>query len=144
LLFAMVLNHSRNQHALAETELFDHRPGDEGIGPLTIEIGRRVAEKAVAVGVHLEDARSGGQRQIVAVGAVELAALILVLGPPTLAAAVLTAPLALTAAAGAMAIALVASAALASALAATVVILPSAESTAGPLLLTHARENPKS
>ena len=95
--------------------------------------------------MHLEDARASRQRQIVAVGAVELAALILELRAPPLAAAVLTAPLALAlAAAATVTIALIAAAALASALAATVVVLPSAESTAGPLLLTHARENPKS
>src|SRR5690606_22460829 len=120
-------------------ELFDHRPRDEGIGPFAIEIGRRVAEEAVAVGVHLQDARAGSERQIVAVGSVELAALILILGPTALAAAVLAAALALAAA---VAISLIA-APLASALVAAVV-LPSAESTAGPLLLTHARENPKS
>jgi hypothetical protein len=136
-----VLNHPGNEHAFAEAELFDHRPRDEGIGPFTIEIGRRIAEEPVAVGVHLENARASRQRQIVAVGAVEFAALVLILGPPALLTAAVLAPLALTAA---VAIALVAAPLASASALAAIIVLSSAISTARPLLLTHARENPKS
>ena len=57
----------RDQHAFAEAELFDHRAGHEGIGPLAGEIGCRIAEEAVTVGVHFEHARAGDERQRLAV-----------------------------------------------------------------------------
>ena len=59
----MVLHHAADQHAFAEAELLDHRAGHEGIGPLAGEVGGRVAEEAVAVGVHFEHARAGYQRE---------------------------------------------------------------------------------
>ena len=89
LLLAVVLHHAADQHAFAEAELLDHRAGHEGIGPLAVEVGRRVAEEAVAVGVHFQHARAGGQRQQVAVvlRLVLAAALVLAVGAPALLAA---------------------------------------------------------
>ena len=63
----MALHHAADQHALAEAELLDHRAGHEGIGPLAREIGCRVAEEAVAVGVHFQHAGAGHERQRLAV-----------------------------------------------------------------------------
>ena len=64
---AMALHHAGDEHALAEAELLDHRAGHEGIGPLAGEVGCRVAEEAVAVGVHFEHAGAGHERQRLAV-----------------------------------------------------------------------------
>ena len=67
LLLAMLLHHAVDQHAFAQAELLDHRAGHEGIGPLAGVVGRRVAEEAVAVGVHFEHAGAGLERQRLAV-----------------------------------------------------------------------------
>ena len=58
LLLAAVLDHAVDQHAFAEAELLDHRAGHERIGSLAGEVGRGVAEEAVAVGVHFQHAQA--------------------------------------------------------------------------------------
>ena len=53
---AVPLNHAGEQDAFPQTELLDHRAGHERVGPLAREIVPRIAEEAVAVGVHFQDA----------------------------------------------------------------------------------------
>ena len=68
------------QHAFAEAELLDHRAGHERIGSLAGEVGRRVAEEAVAVGVHFEHARAGDERQRFAVVRIFVFEIVLAIG----------------------------------------------------------------
>ena len=56
---AMALNHAGDQDAFAKLELLDHGAGNERVGSLAGEVGARVTEEAVAVGVHFEDAGAG-------------------------------------------------------------------------------------
>ena len=64
---AMPLDHAAEQQAFAEAELLDHRARHERVGPLAGEIGGRIAEEAVAVGVHFQHAGTGDEGQCVAV-----------------------------------------------------------------------------
>ena len=61
---AVLLHQPVDQHAFAEAELFDHRAGDERVGPFPLVVGFGVAEEAVAVGMQFQDAgsRLGGDR----------------------------------------------------------------------------------
>jgi hypothetical protein len=57
----MALDHAMEQQPFAKLVLFDHRPWDEGIGSFACEIGGRVAEETVPVGVHFEHPGSGDE-----------------------------------------------------------------------------------
>ena len=56
LLPAAGLHHAADRHALAEAVLVDHAAGHEGVGQFARVVVLRVAEEAVAVGVHFEHA----------------------------------------------------------------------------------------
>ncbi len=64
---AVSLDHAADENPLAEPELLDHRARHEGVRAFAREVGGRVAEKAVAVGVHLEHAGAGDEREGLAV-----------------------------------------------------------------------------
>ncbi len=64
---AMTLDHAGDKDTFAEAELFDHCAGHKGIGAFACEVGLRVAEKAVTVGVHFEHAGAGYERQVISV-----------------------------------------------------------------------------
>src|SRR5205814_645229 len=64
---AMALDQAADEDALAEAELLDHRAGHEGVGSLAREVGLRIAQKAVPVGMHFEHARSAHERQRLAI-----------------------------------------------------------------------------
>jgi hypothetical protein len=59
----MTLNRAADQHSFTQAKFFNHRARYERIGALAGEIRGRVAEKAVSIGVHLEDARSSDEGQ---------------------------------------------------------------------------------
>jgi hypothetical protein len=63
----MSLDRALEQVPLTETEFLDHRAGHKGIGAFAGEIAGRIAQEAVAVGVHLQDARARHERQRLAI-----------------------------------------------------------------------------
>ena len=67
LLLAARLDHAVDEHALAQAELVDHAAGHERIGHLAEVVGVRIAEEAVAVGVHFQHAAAGLDRARLAV-----------------------------------------------------------------------------
>ena len=73
-----------NVHAFAQAVFFDHAAGHERIGHLSHVIVSRIAEEAVAVGVHFQDAAAGFDRSGLAVfGRFELPVVaVVVLGNP--------------------------------------------------------------
>src|SRR3989304_2347577 len=64
---AMALDHAVEHHALTKAKFLDHRAGHKRIGPLAGEGGGAFRENAVSVGVHLQHAGAGDQRQRFAV-----------------------------------------------------------------------------
>src|SRR5204863_2062547 len=59
------LHRAANHDALPQPVFFDHRAGHEGIAALAAISIVGAAEKAVAVGVHLQEAVAGLQRNLV-------------------------------------------------------------------------------
>ena len=51
-----MLDHAVDQHPFAEREFIDHRAGHEGVGAFSLVVIVGVAEKAIPVGMQLEDA----------------------------------------------------------------------------------------